>query len=161
MALSRWSPLGELAGLHSAMDRLFSDFFSTPLVESTDVGPRMRYLPLDIVDQGSAYQVKAPIPGFKPEDVEVTLSDGVLNITAQRKQESESKSGNYLRRELSFGKYARSVQLPGDIKESDIKANFDNGMLTIDIPKMRPAKLVKIPIGASSDKQLVGSGSQK
>jgi HSP20 family protein len=89
------------------------------------------------------------------------LSDGVLNITAQHKQESESKSGNYLRRELSFGKYARSVQLPGDIKESDIKANFDNGMLTIDIPKMPPAKLVKIPIGASSDKQLVGSGSQK
>jgi HSP20 family protein len=153
--------MGELASLNSAIDRLFSDFFSSPLTEGGEASQTW-YLPVDIVDQGNAFQVKAAVPGFKPEDVEVTYHDGLLNISAQRKQESESKQGNYLRRELSFGKYSRSVQLPGDIKASDIKASFENGVLTIDLPKSPDVQPVKIPIGSGkADEQLVGAGAQK
>src|SRR5437867_1305336 len=117
MALSRWSPIGELAGLHTAMDRLFSDFFGGPWLESGETGSRTWYLPIDVVDQGQAYEVKAAVPGFSPEEVELTYSDGMLNISAQHKQESSSKQGSYLRRELTYGSFARSVQLPGDVKE--------------------------------------------
>lgn len=148
MALSRWSPTGELASLHTAMDKLFSDFFGTPLAENGGLEPRTWYLPLDVVDEGNTYQVKAAIPGFKPEEVEVTFSDGVLNITAQHKAQSETKQGNYLRRELSYGNYARSIQLPGDINQSEIKASFDAGMLTVEIPRVPAPKPVKIPVGA-------------
>jgi HSP20 family protein len=141
------------------MDRLFGDFFGSPLTESS-AASQTWYLPVDIVDQGNAFQVKAALPGFKPEDVEVTYHDGVLSISAQRRRESESKQGSYLRRELSVGNYSRSVQLQGDIKASDIKASFENGVLTVDVPKSPEAKPVKIPIGSSkSDKQLVGSGN--
>ncbi|HVH62448.1 MAG TPA: Hsp20/alpha crystallin family protein [Candidatus Dormibacteraeota bacterium] len=163
MSLSRWSPMGELAGLHSAMDRVFGDFFGTSLTEDGGLGTRTWYLPLDIVDAGDAYQVKAAIPGFKPEDVEVTYSEGVLSIMAEHKEESESKRGSYLRRELTYGNYARSVQLPGGINESEIKAEFGNGMLTVEIPKMAAPKPVKIPIsgGAHSEKKLVGAKSEK
>jgi HSP20 family protein len=143
--------MGELVSLHSAMDRLFSDFFASP----DRVGERSRtwYLPVDVVDQGNAFQVKAAVPGFKPEDVEVTYHDGLLNISARRKQESETKEDRYLRRELSVGSYSRSVQLPGDIKASDIKASFENGVLTVDVPKSPEAKPVKIPIGSGNSQQ--------
>jgi HSP20 family protein len=141
-------------------DRLFVDFFGTPLVDDSRE-PRTWYLPLDVVDRGNAYQVKAALPGFKPEDVEVTFADGALAIKAQRKQESESKDGSYLRRELTYGDYERRVQLPGDVKEADIKAAFDNGMLTIEIPKVPAPQPVKIPVAGKSEKQLVGANSEK
>ena len=165
MALNRWSPMGELASLHTAMDRLFGDFFGTPLTTSGEQSPVPTwYLPLDIVDQGNGYQIKAAVPGFAPEEVEVTYSEGMLNISAQHRQESTSKDekGTYLRRELTHGNYSRSVQLPGEVKQDGIKAQFDNGILTIHVPKVPAAQPVKIQIsGKSSQKQLVGAGSQK
>src|SRR5256885_16977294 len=98
MTLSRWSPMREF-------DRLFVDFFGTPVDYARE--PRTWPLALDIADLGNAYQVKAALPGFKPEEVEVTVADGVLDIKAQRKQETESKDGGYLRRELTYGDYER------------------------------------------------------
>ena len=162
MALSRWSPVGELASLHSAMDKLFSDFFGAPFGENMMIEGRTSYLPLDIVDHGDSYQVKAAVPGFSPDEVEVTFADGVLSISAQHKQEKQTKQGSYLRRELSYGNYARSIQLPGDIKQGDIKASFESGMLTVHVPKAPAPKPVKIPItGKPVDKQLVGVSSEK
>jgi len=163
MVLNRFSPIGELADLHSSMDRLFSDFFGTPVPEGSEAPSRTWYLPIDIVDQGSAYQIKAAVPGFTPEEVEVTFSDGVLNISAQHRQERTAKngSGTYLRRELTFGNYARSMQLPGDVKSDEIKASFDNGLLTVDVPKVPAAQPIKIQITGKPQKQLVGAGSQK
>ena len=165
MALNRWSPTGELTSLHTAMDRLFSDFFGTPFRSGGDeVSTPTWYLPLDVVDQGNAYQIKAAVPGFMPEEVEVTYQDGILNISARHTQEQTSKSsdGNYLRRELTAGNYARSVQLPGEVRPDEIKASFDNGILTIDVPKVPAAKPIKIQVsGKPGQKQLVGTGSQK
>src|SRR5437764_13479861 len=83
MALSRWSPMGELAGLHTAMDRLFSDFFGGPLLESGETSTRSWYLPIDVVDKGEPYEVRAAVPGFSPEESELTDSGGMLNIAAQ------------------------------------------------------------------------------
>lgn len=147
MALSRWSPMREF-------DELFSDFFASPLVRSEQ---RTWYLPLDVVDAGSDYQVKAPVPGFKPEDIEVTFQDKVLSIKAQRRTETEKKEGNYLRREMTFGNFARSIQLPGDVNVKDIKASFENGILTIDIPKMAAPQPTKIPVTGKSEKELVAA----
>ena len=161
MALSRWSPMGELAGLHTAMDRLFSDFVGGPLLEGGETASRTWYLPIDVVDQGQSYEVKAAVPGFSPEEVDLTYSDGILSITAQHRQESSSKRGSYLRRELSYGSFARSVQLPGDVKEDQIKASFENGILVVDIPKVPATQPRKIAIGGKSPKQVVGADSQK
>ena len=153
MAMNRWSPMRDF-------DRLFTDFFSSPLVENGGEA-RTWYLPLDIVDRGQAYQVKAAVPGFKPEDVEVTFGDGVLSINAQRKHEAESAGGSYLRRELTFGNFTRSIRLPGDIKQEDIKADFENGMLTVDLPKVPAPQPVKIPVGSAAGKELVGANSKQ
>lgn len=152
MAISRWSPVGELASLHTAMDRLFSDFLGGGALEPELDGSRTaRYLPLDIVDTEEAYQVKAAVPGFAPEEVDVTYHDGMLNITAQHREEKSAKEGTYLRRELRLGNYARAVQLPGGIRPADIKASFDSGMLTVEIPKAAKPQPVKIEIKGKAE----------
>ena len=162
MALNRWSPMGELAGLHSAMDRLFGDFFGGPVVESGgQMPPQTWYLPIDVIDQAEGYEVKAPVPGFNPEDVEVTFMDGVLTITAQHSEESTSQSGTYLRREMKFGNFVRSIQLPAEIKQGEIKASFDNGVLTVQIPKVPKPQPVKIQVTGKRQNQLVGVNTQK
>src|SRR5438477_9498953 len=138
-------------------DRLFVDFFGTPVEYARE--PRTWPLALDIADLGNAYQVKAALPGLKPEEVEVTVADGVLDIKAQRKQETESKDGGYLRRELTYGDYERRVQLPGDVRGADIRAGFENGMLSIEIPKVPAPQPVKIPVVGKPEKQLVGANS--
>src|SRR5437660_12246830 len=110
MAITRWSPVGNLI---AALDRdsLFSDFFGGGSVASDRNGSQATwYLPLDIVDAGSSYQVKAAVPGFNPEDVELTFHDGMLNIVARHKEESTSKQGKFLRRELQLRNFARSLQ---------------------------------------------------
>ncbi len=155
MAISRWSPVGELASLHTAMDRLFSDFLGGVSGEPESNGSPSTtwYLPLDIIDTDGAYVVKAAVPGFSPEDVEVTFTDGVLSIVARRKEETSGKQGTYLRRELRLGNYARSVQLPGGIRPEDIKASFDSGILTVEIPKARGPQPIKIEVSGKSDKK--------
>jgi len=162
MAISRWSPVGELASLHTAMDRLFSDFFGETSVDNDQDGSRSTwYLPLDIVDAGSSYQVRAAVPGFKPEDVEVTFHDGMLNITARHKEESSTKQGKYLRRELRLGNLVRSVQLPSEIRAEEIKATFEVGMLTVEIPKAAVAKPIKIQVSGQSEKKAIEAGSPR
>src|SRR5439155_21019816 len=85
------------------------------------------YLPVDIKETDNGYLVEAPVPGFKPEDVEVTFSDGVLSINASRREEREEKEGRYLRREIAFGNYQRRIALPGDVQAKNITARFDDG----------------------------------
>jgi len=163
MAINRWSPVGELASLHTAMDRLFTDFFGNGADDyEGQARPATWYLPLDIMDSDSGYEVKAAVPGFKPEDVEVTVTEGALSIVARHKEETTSRRGKYLRRELRLGNYARSVQLPGGIRAEDIKASFDNGILTVEIPKVKAPQPIKIEVSGKSQttaKQPVGAKS--
>lgn len=161
MAINRWSPVGELASLHTAMDRLFGDFFGGSGLESErDATQSAWYLPLDIVDAGSSYEVKAAVPGVKPEDVEVTFHDGMLNIVARHSEESSANRGKYLRRELRVGNFVRSVQLPAEIRPDEIKADFDRGILTVEIPKAAVAKPIKIAVTGRSEKKPVATGAQ-
>ncbi len=154
MAINRWSPVGELASLHTAMDRLFGDFFGGggEDLEASTPRPATWYLPLDIVEKEGGYVVKAAVPGFMPEQVEVTVADGMLSIVAHHKEESTTTEGRYLRRELRLGNYARSVQLPGGIRPEDIKAGFDNGILTVEIPKAKGPQPIKIEVSGKSQK---------
>ena len=124
--------------------------------------PATWYLPLDILDGENGFEVKAAVPGFKPEEVEVTVTEGTLSIVASHKEETSSRHGKYLRRELRLGNYARSVQLPGGIRAEDIKAGFDNWILTVEIPKAKAPQPIKIAVSGKSQttaKQPVGAKS--
>ena len=152
----RWSPGTELANLHGAMDRLFEDFFSPTSAGNENQRQTMStyFLPLDIKEAGNGYEIQAPVPGFKPEEVEITFSEGVLHIEAQHSQESTQQHGGYLRKEIAHGNYQRSIQLPGDIKAEEITANFENGVLTVTVPKAPRPQPKKIQISAKPLKQV-------
>ena len=174
MAIVRWSPANDLASLHSAMDRLFGDVFGdvfathgtmqgTEKTEGGDGGRRGQltyHLPVNISETKDGYRIEAPVPGFRPEDVEVTFSDGILTINAVRKEEQQRQEGSYMRREVAFGNYRRQISLPGDVRGDDIKATFDNGVLNVMVPRAAKPEPKRIQVQVGS-KQLAGAGSQK
>ena len=167
MAMVRPSPTHELASLHSAMDRLFTDMFGDALrsprmmeAESTDVATY--HLPLNVVRTENGYRIEAPLPGWRPADVEVTFSDGVLTINARRSETRSRKQGQFLRQEVAFGNFSRQITIPGDVRAGDIKASFENGVLTIDVPRAREPKPAQVKIQASDQaKQLSRTGASK
>lgn len=163
MAISNWSPANELTNLHSTMDRLFGNLFAE-VFESPSAGEGRRTgvpsyrLPVDIVETENGYRIQAPVPGFRPEDVEVTFSDGVLTIRGSRSREQSRQEGNYLRREVAFGDYVRQIALPGRVQAENIKATFDNGLLTVDVPRESKPEPRRIEIQQGQQSEQLPSG---
>jgi len=95
---------------------------------------------VDVRDLNDHYEITAELPGVNKDDLEVNLHDGVLTISAETKKEDvEKKDGKVIRQERRYGKYVRSFDLGGDIKEDEIEAAFKDGILTLTAPK-RAAK---------------------
>lgn len=93
-------------------------------------------LQTDIRDKGDSYLLEAELPGFQKEDIDIQLSDNNLTISAEHKTESEEKDqkGNFVRRERTWGSYSRSFDV-SDIDTTRIKAAYQNGILTLTLPK--------------------------
>jgi HSP20 family protein len=146
-SMIRWSPMNELASLHDSMDRLFSQFWGTP--PSTTAAAAA--VPLNVWQEKDAIMVSASIPGFKPDEVEVTVdSNGVLTLKGEHKGEQERQESDYLLREQSYSSFSRRLALPIPVKGGEASAEFKDGMLEIRIPKANPEqpKSVKIPVSA-------------
>ena len=125
---------------------LFDDFKSPfdDLFKKIDVRPEFKnVMSTDIVEKENGLEMIIDLPGVKKEDIRVELNKGYLVITASTNLEKEEKdeSKNYLRRERSSGKYRRSFFVGEELTEDDIKAKFENGALTIDLPKKEQKKI--------------------
>ncbi len=126
-----------MAPFRQVMDRFFDDPFfrnafpsmGSPMGEDGD-------LALDVFEKDGALVVEASLPGYKKEDVDVQLHEGVLSIKAQRSDEHEEgeKGGRYYRRERSWGSMSRRVALPGIVADSNVDAELKNGVLRLTIP---------------------------
>ena len=94
----------------------------------------------DIRDEGDKFVLEAELPGFRKEDIQLHLKDGILTVSAQRTVSSEEKDqkGNYIRRERRFGSFARSFDVAGTDEES-ISAAYQDGILELTLPKAKPA----------------------
>ncbi len=91
----------------------------------------------DVKDAGDHFELEMDLPGFKKEDVKIQLKEGVLNITAAKNVNNDEKdeNGKYIRRERFQGTCTRSFYVGEDLQDSDIKAKFNNGVLTVTVPK--------------------------
>jgi HSP20 family protein len=161
VAIGRWRPASDLATLHGTMDRLFSDVFGDSLSRmGGDEGAMMPmlHLPVDIRESDDGYMIAAPVPGFKPEDVEVTFSEGMLTINARRREEREQGEGQYLRREIAFGNYQRRIALPADVEAENIRATFDNGVLCVEVPRAERPQPVRIQVQPGQRGEATGDG---
>ncbi|HKC18547.1 MAG TPA: Hsp20/alpha crystallin family protein, partial [Candidatus Dormibacteraeota bacterium] len=106
------------------------------------------YLPVDIFESDESYTLVASVPGFKESQVEVTFEDGILSIKA--KAEDPRTPGRWLRQERPYGSFVRRLEVPAQVETGKIGAHFDNGELTITIPKTAKPKPVKIQIGTGA-----------
>lgn len=140
----RWQPMSDLVSLRDAMDRLFEDSFVTPRTWATPFASSEPNL--DVYETGNEVVVKATLPGIKPEDVDITLTGDVLTITGETKEETEQTDKNYIRRERRYGSFSRTVALPEGLEGDKADAKFENGVLTLSIPKSEQIKPKKIQV---------------
>lgn len=145
MTIIRRSPIYTLP-LRQAIDRLFEDSFVRP---ESWLGPLQGgALPLDVFRSKDAVVVRAALPGVKPDDVDISIEGDTLTIRASYNEEQREAEGDYLFQELRRGSFDRSITLPGDLQADAATASFDNGLLTLTIPKREEAKPRKIKITA-------------
>jgi len=135
-SLMRWDPFTAVEPLSDAMDRVFPG----SLLPVWRRGLSGVDAALDMYETDDAVVVKASVPGVKPEDVEVSVVGDTLTIRGEIKADEKVENGQYLCRELARGRFARSVSLPGLVQADKAKAEFENGILTIQVPKVEEAK---------------------
>jgi HSP20 family protein len=149
--LSRWDPFQDMLSLREAMNQLMEESFVRP----TGARGGQGFVPaLDLSETKDAYLVEAAVPGLKPEDLEITLENNVLTIRGETRQETEDKQRNYHRVERRFGSFQRSITLPNTVKADAIKAELENGVLKLEIPKAEEVKPRKIEVSAGQPKTI-------
>ncbi|MGE5464719.1 MAG: Hsp20/alpha crystallin family protein [Syntrophothermus sp.] len=144
--LTRWEPAREMMTLREAMDRLFDDAFTRPL--SVRDGWSMASPAIDMYQTDNDVVVKASIPGIKAEEVQINVTGDILTLKGEAKQEEERKERSWHIREQRFGSFERSIVLPTDVKSDQAEAVFENGILTITLPKADEVKPKTIKIKA-------------
>lgn len=144
MDLVKWEPFREMMSLRNAMDRLFEDSFVRPSRIWQDSGSEL--IPVDMYQTDNDVVVKASLPGFKPEEVDISISGDALTIKGEHKEEQETKDENYFRKELRYGSFNRVLPLPVQIKSDKAEAQFENGVLTLTLPKAEEVKPKQIKI---------------
>ncbi len=125
-------PFEEIRRMQERLNKMFEEFTRMP--EFREVRLTM---PVDVIDEGEQIRIVADVPGFSKEDIEVYFEDGDLIIKAERKEETEEKGRDYIRRERKMGKFYRRIPLPADVDTEGVKARYTNGVLEITLPRRR------------------------
>ncbi|TLY14934.1 MAG: Hsp20/alpha crystallin family protein [Nitrospirae bacterium] len=140
MNLVRWDPFRELEEMSNRLNRLFE----RPTLRTGNGKEALTvadWVPsVDISETDTEYLIKAELPEVKKEDVKVTLQDGVLMIQGERQQEKEEKGKKFHRVERSYGSFVRSFTLPDYVDNTNVKAEFKEGILNLHLPKSERAK---------------------
>lgn len=151
--LTRWNPYREMANFRRAMNRLFEDPFYQV---TTDWDQPVTWdLPLDVVEKDDEYVVKASLPGINPDDLEITYNNNTLTIRGEMKSDQEEKDEDYVLRERRMGSFTRSISLPVPIQQDQISANFEDGVLTLHLPKTEEVKPRRIPISGKGGQKVI------
>jgi len=142
--LIRRDPFAEFASFSRALDRTFR----FPYAGAN--GDAKLTFPIDVSETEDKVMVKAVLPGMKAEDVDITVSEDVLTIKGEKKHEDTTENENFYLKEIRYGAFSRSIPLPGNVKYEDAEADFDDGILTVTLPKAEVAKPKSIRITPAS-----------
>ena len=141
--LTRWEPAREMMTLRDAMDRLFDDAFTRPLRLNDG---HWSMPAVDMYQTDNEVVVKAAIPGVKTDEVQINVTGEVLTIKGEVKEKEEVKEKAYHLREQRWGMFERTLALPTDVIADKAKAEFENGILTITLPKAEEVRPKPISI---------------
>lgn len=142
--LTRWEPVREMMSLREAMDRLFDDAFTRPL--SLSYGA-YSVPAIDLYQTEDEVVVKAALPGFRPDDVQLSVENNVLTLRGEFKPQN-GQNATYHIHEQRHGSFERSIPLPVDVETDKAQADFENGILTVTLPKAETVKPKTINIKA-------------
>jgi len=147
--LSRWEPFRGTANLQEQVNRLFGNVLERATEESnlTSWAPAV-----DIYETEHELVVKADLPEVDPKDLDIRVENNILTIRGERKFEKKVNEDNYLRVERAYGAFSRSFSLANTVNSEAIKADYQNGVLTVTIPKREEAKpkQIKVNVGTSA-----------
>jgi HSP20 family protein len=148
----RPSRFGELMTLRSAVDRLFDDDLFRPF-QVGSIAFDGAGIPLDVTTDADALTVEASLPGITPEDVDITVENGTLTISATTQDARKGDEGSYLVQEIRRGTFSRSITLPNGLEPDKAEATFEHGLLRLRIPKaeqMKPRQIKISPVTESN-----------
>ena len=143
--LTRWEPMREMMTLREAMDRLFDDAFTRPLNirEGGWSSPAV-----DMYQTDDEVVVRVALPGFKADEVQINVTGDVLHLEGEMKQQEEKKERAWHIREQRWDSFERSIALPTEVTADKAVADFENGILTITLPKAEEVKPRTIAVKA-------------
>jgi len=142
--ISRWTPFQQLSGLREEIDRLFE----SPLVPLAGVQPFFGgWCPaIDLYEDNDNLIFRCELPGMKKDEIEISLHQGVLTVTGERKADSKLENAETHRAERFTGRFQRSVTLPAPVDADKIKATYKDGILTALLPKAEEARPKQIQV---------------
>jgi HSP20 family protein len=145
--LTTWAGFGPLTNLRDQIDRLFE----APLAELTRTSHLLSgWTPvLDVAEDANNIYVRVELPGMKREEIDLSLHDGSLSISGERKSEDVTKDAEVYRAERFFGRFQRTVTLPTAVAAEKVKAQYKDGILTVTLPKAEEAKPKHIEVNVS------------
>ena len=143
MVLQRWDPFRDLRRVDGLFARQFRDFRHG----SGQAGAWP--VPLDVTHEDDSVVVEASIPGIKPDEVEVTIEDGRMTIEGKTAVESDESRGGYVVRERRTGRFYRAIRLPETVDADGAESRYENGVLTVTLPKQASRKARKVEVKAA------------
>jgi HSP20 family protein len=148
-SLTRWDPFREMDDLQKRLTSIFGLPPTRAANGKEDMTVTQWLPPVDITEDEKAYLIKAELPEVRKEDVKVTVENGVLTISGERKFEKEEKDKRYHRIERAYGSFSRSFQVPDDADDSKVGAEFKDGVLAVRLGKSEKArpKSIEVKVG--------------
>ncbi len=144
--LIRFSPATDIRRMQNEFERMFGSMFPPVRSEDPEAETAVWAPRVDLVENEEAYTIHADLPGLAREDVNVNFHDGVLSISGDRQAEAYEEKDNCVRLERSYGRFYRSFTLPKSVKHDAIEAGYENGVLSIRVPKAEESKPRRISI---------------
>src|SRR5215470_842819 len=153
--ITRWDPFREFVTLQNRMNRLFHDSYGDTREEALTTNT---FAPaVDVYEDEHNVTLKVEVPGIDEKDIDVRIENNTLTVHGERKFEKEEKEENYRRVERQYGSFTRTFTLPNTVDQESVQANYDKGVLKIELAKKAEAKPKQIKVNVGSANQ----GSEK
>ena len=147
MTTDRWDPFREMMTFREAMDRWLQQSISGTGQLLSNIRPES--IPIDAIERDDSFEVRAALPGVRPDDVEVTVQGERVTIRAEARAAADVPADTWLMREHRFGVMQRSITLPAPVSSDNAEARIENGVLSLRLPKTQGVEARRITVAAS------------
>jgi HSP20 family protein len=162
MAITRWEPYRDILALQHRMNSIFQDFSRSNSSGDNDLVTATGFVPpVDIYEDENKLVLKVEIPGMRQEDLDVRMENNTLTVKGERSFQTEEKEENFHRVERRYGTFYRAFTVPNTIDPESIKADYEAGVLRIELQKRPETKPKQIKVSVGSAKQPVAAGTAK